>query len=80
MTHATARAEIETLVDTLVRDALQSRVYDLVKETPLEPAPRLSERLGRHVFLKREDLQPGFSFKIRGAYHRMVRLSASERA
>jgi threonine dehydratase len=79
VTHGRAREDVDTLLDTLVRDALRSRVYDLVRETPLEAAPRLSERLGRHVLLKREDLQPGFSFKIRGAYNRMVRLTPAER-
>ncbi|HEY4037454.1 MAG TPA: threonine ammonia-lyase, biosynthetic, partial [Burkholderiaceae bacterium] len=44
-----------------------------------DPAPRLSERLGNRVLLKREDLQPVFSFKLRGAYNRMVRLAKAER-
>jgi threonine dehydratase len=47
-------------------------------ETPLEEAPLLSERLGNRLLLKREDLQPVFSFKVRGAYNKMVRLSARE--
>ena len=66
--------------DSLLRDILTSRVYDVARETPLDPAPRLSARLGVPVLLKREDLQPVFSFKIRGAYNRMARLSAEERA
>lgn len=66
--------------DSLLREILTSRVYDVARETPLDPAPRLSERLGVPVLLKREDLQPVFSFKIRGAYNRMARLSAEERA
>ncbi len=66
--------------DSLLREILTSRVYDVARETPLDPAPRLSERLGVPVLLKREDLQPIFSFKIRGAYNRMARLSAEERA
>src|SRR4029077_15238909 len=49
-------------------------------ETPLDPAPRLSARLGNEVLLKREDLQPTFSFKIRGAYNRIARLTEGERA
>jgi threonine dehydratase len=67
-------------LDTLLRDILTSRVYDVARETPLDPAPRLSERLGVEVLLKREDLQPVFSFKIRGAYNRIVRLTHAQRA
>ena len=55
---------------------LTARVYDVAVETPLEPAPNLSRRIGSTVLLKREDLQPVFSFKLRGAYNKMVRLSA----
>jgi len=57
---------------------LTSRVYDVVDETPLDPAPVLSQRLGNHVLLKREDLQPVFSFKIRGAYNKMANLTAEQ--
>jgi len=53
---------------------LKARVYDVAKETPLDYAPSLSTRLGNRVFLKREDLQPVFSFKLRGAYNKMVQL------
>ncbi|MBK6871206.1 MAG: threonine ammonia-lyase, biosynthetic [Kineosporiaceae bacterium] len=53
---------------------LTSRVYDVVDETPLDAAPLLSDRLGNTVLLKREDLQPVFSFKIRGAYNKMANL------
>lgn len=59
---------------------LTSRVYDVAVETPLDVAPRLSDRLGNDVRLKREDLQPIFSFKIRGAYNRMAALSEGERS
>jgi threonine dehydratase len=52
----------------LLHDVLKSRVYDVARETALDVAPRLSERLGNEVLFKREDLQPIFSFKIRGAY------------
>lgn len=58
---------------------LTSRVYDVVDETPLEPAPTLSERIGNRVLLKREDLQPVFSFKIRGAYNKMANLTEEQR-
>mgnify|MGYP000232869360 CR=1 FL=1 len=57
-----------------LRRILTSRVYDIVDETPLESAPVLSARLGNRVMLKREDLQPVFSFKIRGAYNKMANL------
>jgi threonine dehydratase len=67
-------------LDDILRDVLTSRVYDVARETPLEPAPRLSARLGTEVLLKREDLQPIFSFKIRGAYNRIVQLSEAERS
>jgi threonine dehydratase len=49
-------------------------VYDVAVETPLEPAPALSARTGNRLLLKREDLQPVFSFKLRGAYNKMARL------
>src|SRR5260221_526075 len=54
---------------------LRARVYDVARETPLEVAPNLSARLGNRVLLKREDMQPVFSFKCRGAYNKMVHLS-----
>lgn len=57
---------------------LLSRVYDVAVETPLEEAPQLSRRLGSKILLKREDLQPVFSFKLRGAYNKMAKLSAEE--
>ena len=59
---------------------LRARVYDVAKESPLEQAHNLSTRLGNTVWLKREDLQPVFSFKLRGAYNRMVQLSPDELA
>jgi threonine dehydratase len=58
-----------------LRRILNARVYDVAQETPLELAPMLSARLGSRLLLKREDLQPIFSFKLRGAYNRMVQLS-----
>jgi threonine dehydratase len=53
---------------------LTARVYDVARETALEPARSLSRRLSNQVLLKREDQQPVFSFKLRGAYNKMVRL------
>src|SRR5471030_1599188 len=57
---------------------LSSRVYDVAIESALDFAPLLSDRVGNKVWLKREDTQPIFSFKLRGAYNRMVRLSPEE--
>ncbi|MBL8398099.1 MAG: threonine ammonia-lyase, biosynthetic [Candidatus Accumulibacter sp.] len=57
---------------------LNAQVYDVAVETPLDPAPALSARIGNRVLLKREDLQPVFSFKLRGAYNKIVRLSAEK--
>jgi threonine dehydratase len=59
---------------------LRARVYDVARETPLEHAPRLSARISNRVLIKREDLQPVFSFKIRGAYNKIAQLTAEERA
>jgi threonine dehydratase len=65
--------------EDLFRAILTSRVYDVARETPLDFAPRLSLRLSARVWLKREDQQRTFSFKVRGAYNRIVRLSPEER-
>lgn len=59
---------------------LTAAVYDAAIETPLDHATNLSRRLNNTVLLKREDLQPVFSFKIRGAYNKMAKLTAEERA
>jgi threonine dehydratase len=59
---------------------LTSRVYDAAIRTDLQSAPGLSERLGNHVWLKREDQQPIFSFKLRGAHNKIASLTAAERA
>ncbi|MEH2348037.1 MAG: threonine ammonia-lyase, biosynthetic [Nostoc sp.] len=53
---------------------LTARVYDVAQETPLEYAPNLSARLNNQLLLKREDMQSVFSFKLRGAYNKMVQL------
>ena len=57
---------------------LTARVYDVAIETALEPARQLSKRLDNTVLLKREDTQPVFSFKLRGAYNKMAHLSAAQ--
>ena len=64
----------------LLHDILKSRVYDVALETPLELAPRLSRRLANEVLLKREDYQPVFSFKLRGAYNKIAHLREDERS
>lgn len=62
-----------------VRQTLMARVYDVAIESPLEHAVKLSAQLGCEVYLKREDLQPVHSFKLRGAYNKIAQLSAAER-
>jgi threonine dehydratase len=62
--------------ENYVERILKAKVYDVATETPLEMAPRLSRRLNNRVFFKREDLQPVFSFKIRGAYNKIAQLSS----
>jgi threonine dehydratase len=59
---------------------LTAKVYDVAIESPLDLAPTLSRRIGNRVLLKREDQQPVFSFKLRGAYNKMAQLSVAERA
>jgi len=63
--------------DNYIERILKARVYDVAIETPLDHAPRLSHRLDNRVMLKREDLQPVFSFKLRGAYNKIAHLSES---
>ena len=62
-----------------LRLILTSKVYDCIKETPLVLAHNLSAKLGNEIWLKREDLQDVFSFKIRGAYNFMASLTEEER-
>lgn len=66
------------MLESYVKRILGSRVYDIARETPLHHAPALSGRLGLPVYLKREDLQPVFSFKIRGSYNKMAQMSAAQ--
>jgi threonine dehydratase len=61
--------------ENYVERTLKAKVYDVAVETSLDPAPRLSRRLNNRVLIKREDLQPVFSFKIRGAYNKIAQLS-----
>ena len=63
-----------------VKKILDARIYDLAIETPIDAAPLLSHRLNNQVLLKREDLQPVFSFKLRGAYNKLRHLSDEQLA
>jgi threonine dehydratase len=65
--------------DTYIERILRARVYDVAIESPLSRAARLSRRLGNQVWLKREDLQPVFSFKLRGAYNKLIHLDEATR-
>jgi threonine dehydratase len=62
-----------------IKRILDARVYDVARETPIHEASLMSRRLDNQVWLKREDLQPVFSFKLRGAYCKMSRLSEEQR-
>jgi len=66
------------LKDAYLEAIEHSRVYDIASETPLQLAPRLSARLHNEVLLKREDKQPVFSFKLRGAYNKIALMSDAE--
>jgi len=68
-----------TVAEEYLTRILRARVSDIAIETPLERIPRLSARLGNTVLLKREGLQPAFSFKVRGAYNKMRGLDETER-
>src|SRR5436305_6016665 len=57
-----------------LKKILCSRVYDVAIKSPLDLAPMLSERMGNHIYFKREDMQSVFSFKLRGAYNKMANL------
>ncbi|HKJ00567.1 MAG TPA: threonine ammonia-lyase, biosynthetic [bacterium] len=66
-------------METLLKNVLMARVYDVAIHTPLDASERLSAALDNRVLLKREDLQPCFSFKVRGAYNRISHLTPEER-
>nr|VFK50373.1 MAG: L-threonine ammonia-lyase [Candidatus Kentron sp. TUN]VFK51545.1 MAG: L-threonine ammonia-lyase [Candidatus Kentron sp. TUN]VFK55978.1 MAG: L-threonine ammonia-lyase [Candidatus Kentron sp. TUN] len=69
----------KTMFEHYLERILKSHVYDVAIETPLDAAPILSRRLGNRVLLKREDLQPVFSFKLRGAYNKIAGLGREAR-
>jgi threonine dehydratase len=64
--------------DEYLKKILAARVYDVAIESPLDRAAGISDALGNQVLLKREDLQPVFSFKLRGAYNKMAHLTPAE--
>ena len=63
------------MTEDYLQRILKARVYDVAIQSPLDAAPRLSSRLGNRILFKREDLQPVFSFKLRGAYNKIAHLS-----
>jgi threonine dehydratase len=65
-------------MQSYLKRILTARVYDVAVESPLESAPTLSSRIGNRILLKREDLQPVFSFKLRGAYNKMAQLTPAQ--
>ena len=65
-------------MQSYLKRILTARVYDVAIESPLELAPSLSARIGNNVLLKREDMQPVFSFKLRGAYNKMAQLTQEQ--
>lgn len=68
------------MTEKYIKKILDARIYDLVVETPMDEARQLSSRTGNRVLLKREDLQAVFSFKLRGAYNKLLQLSEEELA
>lgn len=73
-------AQQQALLEHYVKKILAAPVYELAVRTPLQAAPALSEALANQILLKREDLQPTFSFKIRGAYNKLVQLTDEQKA
>jgi len=67
------------MLQDYIKKILNAPVYDVAIQSPLDSAPSLSARLNRNIWLKREDLQPIFSFKLRGAYNKIVNLEARTR-
>ncbi len=65
-------------MQSYLKRILSARVYDVAIESPLEAAPSLSARIANNVLLKREDMQPVFSFKLRGAYNKMAQLTPAQ--
>jgi threonine dehydratase len=74
------QAKTVPMSQTYLKRILTAHVYDVARETPIDAAVLMSRRLDNQVWLKREDLQPVFSFKLRGAYNKMYHLSEEERS
>ncbi len=74
-----ASAEVTSMQEMYLRKILKAQVYDVAKKTPLSYANILSAKLDNHIFMKREDLQQVFSFKLRGAYNKMAQLDNDQR-
>ena len=72
------KTQTKNVLNFYLKKILDSRVYDVAKETSLDFAKNLSEKLNNKIYLKREDTQPTFSFKIRGAYNKIANLNASD--
>ena len=68
------------MLNDYLKKILAARVYDVAIESPLHIAPFLSERLGNRIWVKREDQQTVYSFKLRGAYNKVVQLTEEEKA
>ena len=65
-------------MEDYLKKILQAQVYEVAKKTPLEKANNLSKALKNNIYLKREDLQDVFSFKIRGAFNKMRQLTQAQ--
>jgi len=76
---ATGAAKTLRGLDSLFRQILTANVYDLARQTGVDLMPNLSERMGNQILLKREDQQPVFSFKLRGAYNMIRQLAPEQR-
>ncbi|WP_084199662.1 threonine ammonia-lyase, biosynthetic [Noviherbaspirillum autotrophicum] len=68
----------QAMTTDYLKKILTARVYDVAVESPLEFAPTLSQRMGNQIYLKREDIQSVFSFKLRGAYNKMAQLTPAQ--
>lgn len=73
-------SDAQALQQQYLREILLSPVYQAAVETPLQTMPKLAQRLGHHVFLKREDHQPVYSFKLRGAFHKLHKVAQQHKA
>lgn len=73
-------AAAKKMQERILRAAADARIYDLVRETPLVQVPTLSRLSGNRAWIKREDMQPVFSFKIRGAFYKMMRIGERRRS